>query len=173
MLGIILLAAVLYLEMANQLDDRLPAAKLAKQVVGSRISNLIVYEMIAVLMGSGLLIWYLKSPLYSQFVLIAAFGIFVMYLTVAGLNKIRFDPVTISKEHIAETYFKAIEDKDPEEGIDYIIDYIHNPKWGVPETDLRLFLTQMAKRDDEYGRIARKRMTELGIGNDNSIDSRQ
>lgn len=166
--GIVLLAAVAYLEAINRLDERLPATELAKRVVGSRIPNLIVYEIIAVLIGSGLFIWHIKSPFYPQYILIIALGIVAMLVEIGVLNKYRFEPIELTKDEIVGIYFETIEDREAEEGIDYIIDYIQNPKWGVPETHLRIFLTRMAKRDDEYGRIARKRMAELGISNDES-----
>jgi len=60
-------------------------------------------------------------------------------------------------------YFESIKNVDPEQGIDYIVDYIRNPKWGCPPKDLPDFLFAMAERTDGFGEAARKKISELGL----------
>ena len=63
----------------------------------------------------------------------------------------------------ASAYFDSIKNLEPEEGIDYIVNYIRNPKWGCPSGDLLDFLIEMAERSDGFGAVARRKMRELGF----------
>ncbi|MGV9168841.1 MAG: hypothetical protein ACOC38_02750 [Promethearchaeia archaeon] len=165
-LGVGLLFIAGYLEIANLPDSPFPGRKLAKRIIGTQKPNLILYWIIVLLIVPGVYVGLLKAPPF-WFLLTIAVLMFLISFTFS-INHYRFDTATETPEEIVKPYFETIESRDPEGGIDYIIEYIQNPKWGVPERHLRIFLTRMAKRDDEYGRIASKRMAELGISNDES-----
>ena len=69
----------------------------------------------------------------------------------------KFEPIFDS-----ELYFVIIKDMDPYEGVDYIISYIEDPRWGCPQTDIDKFLLYLAKRDDKFGQAAREKLNEIG-----------
>ncbi len=62
-----------------------------------------------------------------------------------------------------QAYFDSIKNLDPEEGIEYIVNYIQNPKWGCPPGDLVDFLIEMSERNDGFGTAARNKMVQLGL----------
>ena len=79
----------------------------------------------------------------------------VCFLKLAEFAKI--DPI-----FDGELYFESIKDMDPYEGVDYIISYIEDPRWGCPQTDIDKFLLYLAKRDDKFGQVAREKLNEIG-----------
>jgi len=75
----------------------------------------------------------------------------------------RVEKISSPYEGATRAYFEAIRNVDPVEGIDYIVSYIKNPKWGCPLKDLPDFLFAMAERTDGFGEAARKKISELGL----------
>ena len=45
-----------------------------------------------------------------------------------------------------------------EEGLDYVLDYIENPKWEFEDGYKEAFLEYLTERDDELGKIAREKL---------------
>lgn len=95
-----------------------------------------------------------------MFVLIVAVASLVTGMVVC----IRSSAKSTNIDHIfyGDVYFEAIEDMDPYEGVDYIISYIEDPRWGCPQTHINKFLLYLAKRDDKFGQAAREKLSEMG-----------
>jgi len=106
--------------------------------------------------------------IYVLVIIIIAYVIVVAFTIKAlrrHLNRVAADPDVSS-----ELYFEGIKDGDPWEGIDYIISYIEDPRWGCPQTDLKEFLLYLAKRDDEFGQAAREKLNEGIFSRNGGLD---
>ena len=88
------------------------------------------------------------------YVIVAAF-------TIKAFRK-HLNRVVADSDDKSEFYFEGIKNGDPYEGIDYIISYIKDPRWGCPQTDIDKFLLYLAKRDDAFGQAAREKLNEMG-----------
>jgi hypothetical protein len=98
---------------------------------------------------------------YPLFVMVvAAIGVFAV-LSVLYVIRSAKPPTSLRGSTMA--YFESIKKVDPEEGIDYVVNYIQNPKWGCPPGDLLDFLLEMVKRTDGFGEAARRKIKELGL----------
>lgn len=159
--GLVMLTVSGYLEIANRSFGRLHGAYLAKKVVGSQKPNLAWYSALLVTLMSGFALLVFEITVFPGFALMLSISIVAMLMIAVAINQERFNPNRAKPEAIAEAYFEAVKDTPPEEGIDYITQYIQNPIWGAPTSDLKLFLDYVAHRDDQFGTIARKRLQEL------------
>jgi hypothetical protein len=159
--GLVMLIVSGYLEIANRSFGRLHGAYLAKKVIGTQKLNLVWYSALLVALMSGFTLWVFEITVFPGFALMLSISIVVMLMASVAINQERFNPNRVKPEAIAEAYFEAVKNAPPEEGIDYITQYIRNPKWGAPTSDLQLFLDYVGHRDDQFGLIARKRLQEL------------
>lgn len=85
--------------------------------------------------------------------------VIVLYM----LRSLRVQELSSPYEGTTMAYFESIRNLDPEEGIDYIVNYIQNPKYGGPPQELPDFLFAMAERKDGFGEAARKKIRDLGL----------
>jgi hypothetical protein len=161
--GILSLIALACLEAANRLRGQRLVSHLAHNVVGSRTTNLLCYSVVVVLLVSGWGLMQFELSQYSGILFVTLVSNLFMLTTVAIVNKERFSPSSSRWEPNWTVYFEAIKNVDPEEGIEYIVNYIQNPKWGCPPKDLPDFLFAMAERTDGFGEVARKKISELGL----------
>ncbi|MGQ4871226.1 MAG: hypothetical protein ACP6IT_05265 [Candidatus Thorarchaeota archaeon] len=163
LLGLILTVLAIYMEAASRSCGRMPASHLARMVVGSQFSNFAFYLVAAESLMMGVGVWFYEATLYEGLIGILLVGGVAMFVTVAAANHIRFAGSEPNAQLIAQGYLEAIRDRDPREGIDYIVQYIQDPRWGVPPSHLKVILTQMASRSDGFGDAAREKLVELGL----------
>jgi hypothetical protein len=165
--AVVLLVLMLYLEIAA-LQAR-PINKTALRVTASANLTLIAYELVMILfiVGFRLLAEESQHPFLLETFSVTVTWLFGIFFTIWILvfNALRYTRVGFPKRNIgtaSDAYFKSIKDGDPYEGIDYVISYIEDPRWGCPQTDIDKFLLYLAKRDDKFGQAAREKLNEMG-----------
>ncbi|MBD3404767.1 MAG: hypothetical protein GF411_01370 [Candidatus Lokiarchaeota archaeon] len=57
-------------------------------------------------------------------------------------------------------FMEAIENMSPREGLEYLQEYLNDPKWSAPEGEFERFLTWLSTREDIYGELAQEILKE-------------